>query len=122
MSTYDVDSNIRIVIPTGGITDIVRNHLIESNASPTKDLSTWMIDVQSGSGGSGLEEVLRICLELIHELKANSWWSTDWTITTWITISSRGEFAGLAVPQDICRQAGELGVDLVFSVYCRQDD
>jgi hypothetical protein len=100
----------------------VRSHLIESNASPTKGLSTWMIDVDSESGEAGFEEALKSGLELIQELEATSWWSSEWSTTTWVTVSSRGEFVGLAVPQDICRRAGELGVDLVFSVYCRQDD
>jgi hypothetical protein len=122
MATYDVDSNIRIVIPVEGVTDIVRNYLIGANASPTKDPATWMIDVDSESGEAGFEQALRSCLELIQKLKTNSWWSTDWSTTTWVTVSSRGEFAGLAVPKDISRRAGELGVDFVFSVYCCQDD
>jgi hypothetical protein len=79
-----------------------------------------MIDVDSQAGEAGFQEAINSCLELIQKLKASSWWSSGWSATTWVTVSSRGEFAGLVVPQEISARAAELGVDLVFSVYCRQ--
>jgi hypothetical protein len=122
MSTYDVDSNIRIVIPAGGVSNEARDCLIALRASPSKDLRTWTIDVDSILEASGIEETLKHCLESIKELKTYSWWSADWSTTTWITISSRGEFAGIVVPHDACKRAGEMDVDLTISVYCRQQD
>jgi hypothetical protein len=122
MSTYDVDSNIRIVVPTFPISSEIRDCLIGLGASPSKDLCTWTIDVESRSAANGIEETLERCLRAINDLKNNSWWSAEWATTVWITIASRGEFVGVAVSRDICKRAGEMDVDLVFSVYCRQED
>jgi hypothetical protein len=121
MSTFDIDSNIRIVIPVGEITAHLRERLIESSAFPSKDQGTWTIDTPSEKGSSGLQNTLEGCLKLVDNLMLNSWWSGSWSVSIWMTISSNSEFVGLVVPEGIAKQAGATGVDLVFSVYCFQE-
>jgi hypothetical protein len=122
MSNYDVDSTIHIVVPASGVTDDVRDRLIAIQASPSQDFITWTIDVNADSGSFEIEETLKRCLDLISSLKTNPWWSPDWAVTTWITLAASGEFVGIGVPHHISKYAGELDVDLVFSVYCQQKD
>jgi hypothetical protein len=121
MSTYDVDMNLRIVVPVGGISSHARDHLIEARASPSKDLATWNLDIDAVPG-SEIDESLERCLEAIRHLKSQAWWDPGWTTAAWVTISSLGEFTGIALTRKLCRLAGDLEVDVVFSVYSRQED
>jgi len=113
--------NVRIVVPTAGISSHARDHFIEARASPGKDLATWTLDIDAVPG-SEIDESLERCLDAISQLKSQSWWEPGWTTAAWVTISSRGEFTGIALPRKLCRRAGELEVDVVFSVYSRQED
>jgi len=121
MSTYDVDMNVRIVVPTGGISSHTRDRFIESRASPSKDLATWTIDIDVVPG-TEIDECLERCLDAISQLKIQPWWEPGWKTAAWVTISSRGEFTGIALPRKLCKRAGELEVDVVFSVYSHQED
>ena len=64
MSTYDIDSNIRIVVPVGDVSSEVRDRLVALRASPSKDFQTWTIDVASILDAEGIEETLNTAWNL----------------------------------------------------------
>jgi hypothetical protein len=120
VSTFEIDSNIRIVVPTSELSRDSRDGLIGSNAVPSKDMRTWTIDVHSDPGTSSVENSVETCLDFVRQLRSRSWWVSAWSVTVWLTVSSPGEFVGLVFPPRVSKQAGELEVDLVVSVYCSQ--
>src|SRR5260370_18978512 len=121
MSTFGIDSNVRIVVSSGEITTDLRERLIGSGAFPSKDQCIWTIDTSSEKGSSGIEQTLEGSLKVVDKLSVNSWWSREWVVSIWITISSNSEFVGLVVPKELAKQACAIGVDVVFSVYSSQE-
>jgi hypothetical protein len=111
------------VVPKGAdIPPETWNQLVECGAMPSKDRSIWTIDVVSEQRVSVIEDILSRCVQTASHLKAQSWWSKDWSVSIWTTISSTREFVGLIIPAHLSMHASSIEVDLVFSVYCSQEE
>jgi hypothetical protein len=120
MSTFDLEANIRVIVPTSVFATDTRDRLLECGASPSKDLATWSIDVISEVDVSSLDVALEKSLDLVSRLRANSWWARAWPVAIWLTASTGREFVGVALSHATCRSAGDLDVDIILSVYCSQ--
>jgi hypothetical protein len=96
--------------------------LINCGATPSKDHSIWTFSAVSEEDVSAVDEVLTQCLKIIDNWKIQSWWSNDWSVSIWATVSSPREFVGLVIPVQVSMYASSIGVDLIFSVYCAQEE
>jgi hypothetical protein len=120
MSSFDLDASIRIDTQGGDVQPGAWKQLVNCGATPSKDHSVWIVDTFSEKSASVVDDALRQSLEMIGRWKVKSWWSNDWSVSVWTTISSTHEFVGVVIPARLSTQASSLGVDLIFSVYSAQ--
>lgn len=119
----DIDSTIRVELEPGlPMSETTREEFLRLGASPNKDCSIWVIRAASETHAANIQPILERCFDMVGDLIATSWWSSQWSLSVWLTISTAGEFVGLVVPSDCAKRAASLDVDVVLSIYTSQED
>jgi hypothetical protein len=117
----EVDLTLRIAHSSGDLAQFIADKGIDplSSIGPVsrhQDQSVNIITAEVAVANS-LDDILEKGVAMATAVRDIAGFPPDSTISVWLVISSKNEFTGIVVQEDIVRRAAKAQASFVFSVY-----